>query len=384
MLVDLRREQAASITLRLGDFARLDEPQVLPQTANREVILRLEARLSGAAPITALTIAEPEKWIARRTVPLGCPVIATRELLSEGLSAAVATLCRWQRQGRIRSLAIAVESDASFKLLEELVNAEAREITALLPGQIDGFAGEGGYSAATMAASAVLMLARRAADRGQLLSVAAEDATLAEAMASIGAPFHRLASSLPTPLWAPGGRAPTIAVIGSSQLAHVRTHLVAAAMLLRQRLGTDARILLPADEHAGRQLLDEFQVLGIERFGALAEIGEARGPAVALAVYPDPIVAESALQVSALGYAPLMGPACFRWATDGPEAADAARFRVNYWDDAQAVAAAAQALLDDWPTATAAWDRLRDGELQRLSAMRAHVWGNTAVTEPAD
>lgn len=384
VLVDLRHGPAASMTLRLGDFADLRAPQVLPQTANREVILRLEARLSGAEAISTLTIADPDNWIARRTVPLACPVIATKELLAEGLSAAVATLCRWQRQGRIQSLAIAVESDASFKLLDDLVNAGAREITALLPGQIDGFAGEGGYSAATMAASAVLMLARRAADRGQALSVAAEDETLAEAVGLIGAPFHRLAASLPTPLWAPGGHPPTIAVIGNSQMAHVRTHLVAAAMLLRKRLGTGVRILLPADESAGSELLGEFQVLGIELFDDLAEIGQARGPAVALAVYPDPIVVEAAFQASALGYAPLMGPACFRWATDSTESEDAARFRVNYWDDAQTIAAAAKVLLDDWSATTAAWDRLRDGEFQRLNAMRARVWGKTAAAEPAD
>ncbi|OYY77122.1 MAG: hypothetical protein B7Y43_11560 [Sphingomonas sp. 28-62-20] len=384
VLVDLRRESAASITLRLGDFANLDEPQALPQTANRQVVLRLEARLSDAAAIATLTIADPKNWIARRAIPFGSPVIATEELLAEGVSAAVATLCRWQRQRRVRSLAIAVESDASFKLLDALVNAGARDVTALLPGQIERFAGEGGYSAATMAASAVVMLARHAADRGQPLSVAAEDETLADAIGQIDAPFHRLASSLPTPLWAPDGRSPTIAVIGGSQMAHVRTHLVAAAMLLRKRLGTGVRILLPADESAGSELLGEFQVLGTERFGDLAEIGQARGPAVALAVYPDPIVVEAAFQASALGYAPLMGPACFRWATDGPEAADAARFRVNYWDDAQTIAAAAQALLDDWSAATASWDRLRDGELHRLSAMRADVWGEAAAAESAD
>ncbi|MDB5578391.1 MAG: hypothetical protein JWR80_3567 [Bradyrhizobium sp.] len=384
VLVDLRRESATSVTLRLGDFAVLDEPEALPQTANRQTTLRLEGRLADAPAISTLTIADPKNWIARRAVPFGCPVIATEELLADGVSAAVATLCRWQRQRRVRSLAIAVESDASFKLLDALVKAGAREVTALLPGQIDSFAGEGGYSAAMMAASAVVMLARRTADRGQPLSVAAEDETLADAIGRIGAPFHRLASSLPTPRWAPGERSPTIAVIGGSQMAHVRTHLVAAAMLLRQRLGNGVRILLPADESAGHALLDEFQVLGIERFGDLAEIGQARGPAVALGVYPDPIVGEAAFQVSALGYAPLMGPACFRWATDGTEAADAARFRVNYWDDAQTIAAAAQALLDDWSAATAAWDRLRDGELQRLSAMRAHVWGMAATAEPAD
>ncbi|MBX9731704.1 MAG: glycosyltransferase family 4 protein [Sphingomonas sp.] len=381
VLVDLRREQAASITLRLGDFAELGKEKALPQTANRQVILRLEARLSGAAAISTLTIADPKNWIARRAIPLGSPVIAIDELLAEGVPAAVATLCRWQRQRRIRSLAIAVESDASFKLLDALVNAGAREVTALLPGQIDGFAGEGGYSAATMAASAVVMLARRAADRGQPIAVGAQDETLAEAIGQIGAPFHRLASSLPTPLWAPDGGSPTIAVIGSSQMAHVRTHLVAAAMLLRKRLGTGVRILIPADESAGSELLGEFQVLGIERFSDLAEIDQARGPAVALAVYPDPIVVDAAFQASALGYAPLMGPACFRWATDGTEAADAARFRVNYWDDALTIATAAQALLDDWSAATAAWDRLRDGESQRLSAMRAHVWGAAAAAE---
>lgn len=384
LLVDLRRESAAIITLRLGDFADLDERQLPPQTGNRKAILRLEARLSDAAAISTLTIADPGKWIARRTVPLGCPVIATEELLADGVSAAVATLCRLHRQRRVRSLAIAVESDASFKLLDALVDAGVRDITALLPGQIDGFAGEGGYSAATIAASAVVMLARRAFGRDQPLSVAAEDESMTEAFRQIGAPFYRLAAPLPKPLWAPEERSSTIAVIGGSQMAHVRTHLVAAAMLLRQRLGHGVRILLPADEVAGSELLDEFHVLGIERFGDLAEIGQARGPAIALAVYPDPIVVEAAFQASALGYAPLMGPACFRWATDVSEAADAARFRINYWDDAQTIAAAAQALLDDWPAATAAWDRLRDGELQRLSAMRAHVWGKATAAEPAD
>lgn len=383
VLVDLRRELVTSITLRLGDFAVLDEPRPVRQLANRHVILRLEAKLADATPISTLTIADPKNWVARRAIPFGCPMIATEELLADGLSAAVATVCRWQRQGRIRSLAIAIESDAAFKLVEALVDAGMRDVTALLPGQFDAFAGEGGYSAATMAASAVVKLARRAADRDQSLAIAAEDETLAEAIGHIGAPFHRLAASLPTPRWASEDNAPTIAVIGGSQMAHVRTHLVAAAMLLRQRLGQGVRILLPADESAGLALLDEFQVLGIERFTDLTDLGHARGPAVALAVYPDPIVVEAALQVSALGYAPLMGPACFRWATDGSDAADAARFRVTYWDDAQTIAAAAQALLEDWSAATAAWDRLRDGELKRLSAMRADVWGIAAAADAA-
>lgn len=376
LILDLRSETLGRTTLRLGDFAILAPAQPISSQRNNHQLLRLEGRLAASDNIASLTIAYEDRWTARRAAPLGAAIISPQEILAHGVHVALETMKRWKSEGRFEALCVAIEDDAGFALLEHLVDSGFDNVTALLPSQVENFAREGGYSASVLAASALVTLAWRANERSVPFSIAAEDPTLAALISGTRSSFYRLSAPWPLPKWSSVTGSPTIAVIGRSNMAHVRTHLVSAAMMLRQRLGGDVRILIPANEPAGDDLLKQFQVLGIERFNEISsEIGMAAGPAVALAVYPDSLLMEDAINASALGYVPLMGPASFRWAVDTEMDTMAARFRVEYWDDAKAIANAAQAILADWSATIAAWEKLREVELDHLATTRAQIWG---------
>lgn len=376
ILIDLHHKQPTRLSLRLGNFAVLADARASGSLIGRQSQRSLESLLPGTERVATLTVATGDGWIRNHSVPLGAPVIAPAQLLVDGVDSAAKTLYSWQRSGRVGSLVIAIESTDAFKLFQQLVEAGARNLTALLPGQVNHFEREGGYTATIMAAGALAALARKAKDKGWAFDVAGADASVAELISGAGAKFYYLGTPLPKSMWGAREGGLTVALVGRSELAQTRTHLVAAAMLLRRELGDRVRILVPAVEPAGTDLLDEFGMHAIERYTNLsAEFGPAAGPAVALSAFPDVVLDDDVIEATALGYLPVLGPSNFRWAQDAEAADDLARFRVEYWEDAQIVATAASALLADWAAATAAWERLQQGEMARAAATRAKIWG---------
>lgn len=378
ILIDLKRPEPARLALRLGDFAALADARPSRLLTGRSGGRGLEALLQDIPSAATLTVSNRNGWIARHAVPLATPAIDTSELLAHGVKAAVEALSSWQRAGRIGGVAIAIESTDSFTLFERLVEAGARNLTALMPRHVHHFEREGGYSATVMAAGALAGLARRAKEKKWTFDVAGIDVGVSELLIKAGARFHYLGTALPEPVWGSRNGGLTVALVGHSQMAQTRAHLVAAAILLRREFGVRVRILIPEDEVAGSDLLNEFGVHGIERYADLAaEFGPAAGPAVALAAYPDIGLDDSVIEATSLGYLPVLGPANFRWTQDAAAARDAARFRTDYWEDSQTVAEAASALLTDWTKATAAWQRLRNRELKLAEATKAKIWSET-------
>lgn len=377
-IIDLKQQTVADVTLRLRDLSIL-EAGLSQAPANAAPSRHPERPLAPVGLTRLLTIMRPDGWTARRAAPFGAPTLSSADFLASGVLNAAARLVSLRRSGEVDGVAIEIDSVSTLHVLEQAVTAGLRDVTAILPAELSSFDGQTGYAASVLAAGALAGLARRAHRDGPGFAVAASDDALRPLFEAAGAPFLHLPTASARPRWDQAGGPPTVVISDASAMAEVRTHLVAAAMILRRRLGRELRLFVPAADIMGEALLREFRVFGGVRYDRLeSQVGVAPGPAVALSVYPDPVVSDASRDVAALGFAPLLGPAAFRWATADRDA-DARRFRVRFWDDAATIAAAAEAVLTDWSGARDAYDRLWRAEADIAAAARTRLWGSATA-----
>lgn len=350
-LVNLRTSDIQSVRLRLSDI--LGITQVADIVGSRPQSGHLSGYLDIARPRSAsdgkiIAVADGGSWLMARTALAAGPLqrlsIADLAGMPGGILAAAERMTRSARNGELDGLVISASSEASLELLDTLNRAcSPLAITAVLAPDASGVDGQQQYAADV---AVIGRLHRIVRDRPQTFTIASPDGGLLPAFASMGARTLKLAPFPRVPrLDAAARGAVSFCVLRGSRIVPVRTHLLAAALLLRARLDPTARILLPLDDEHLLSVAQELGAQNIQRYRRLDDVAPEPGERrLALGVFPDKETPWELECAAGLGCLPLVGPADL-WGEAAPG------LQIAYWEDAAAIAEVGEAALKNWQNA---------------------------------
>ena len=368
IVLNLRHSDYGDVLVRLSDLTVIDDTKLTVTTRSDSALrIWLFQNLRQSNERSLLMIARRNRWLSNDASISADALLDTAELNAMTASVRETSSClgAWLKAEPYSKVVVEICRDEDIELIDSLWAAGFgdRAAAALVP-DAEAFRGQSGYTAQMLATAALHAAVRR---RGKRVTIFTSDESQLNGFANYASSVALLrAVPAPSNLNENARGTPTIAIVGASTLTAVRTHLVAAAMLVRHELG-NIRLLIPSDDVQGVALLKEFNLAPTVFYNDIADLAHAAiGPSVALCVYPDRTLPAAANVVASLGFLPLVGPAGL-----GTNAADIkSRFVVSYWEDSLAIAKAAITLVKTWPEACSLY-RTAEKEVSLIAAEAA-------------